>query len=156
MLFPAAKIELVYQDETGSRAALTVSVPASSSVATAVSAGSALAAVVAPLTGAVLVNLRISYQMWPETSTPAEDGSSIVRRGVWYFAPLSSGPYELIEVPGIREELFITIEPDTGLIVDSTLAQVIAFNDAITTGIATNVFGDDLDAFIVAYRQSRV
>jgi hypothetical protein len=149
-------VELVYQDESGSSAALTIRLDASSTVAAAVIASAALAAVVAPITGAVLVRQRIKYEMRPEAPSLAELGSSIKRQGAFFFDCGSDIPLALVLVPGIRDAILVTTGFDAGISIDVSLTAVTTFVAALLDNGMTNPFGDAASSLSVAYRQSRV
>jgi len=156
VLIPSAKVELVYQDETGSTAALTFNVPASSTVAAAASSANDLAAVVASITGCVLVRRRITYRLREDDMPSPEDGASITRRGVFYYAVDPPSPDGLVEIPGIKDSVFLTDGPTAGYQIDRDNADIIAFNDAVLAIGACNPFGDAFTALVIAILESRV
>jgi hypothetical protein len=69
---------------------------------------SALASILAPLTGAVLIRQRIIFKSVAVPQDVADVGSSIKRRGVFYFASDDDMSVTLVEVPGILEEMILT------------------------------------------------
>jgi hypothetical protein len=149
-------VELVYQDESGSAAALKLFLAASSTVAAAVSASDALAAAVAPITGGVLVRRRIVYQMRPDDPGSPEAGTSIKRQGVFFFDCGSAASDAIVTVPGIRDELLVTSGPSEGVEIDATLSAITTFVDELIADGATNPFAEAITSLVLAYRQSRV
>jgi hypothetical protein len=150
------KCELVYLDESGSTAALTFSFPIDTLTATALSAAEALGAVVASLTGCVLVRLRIKYSFTRDDFASPDVGASVVRRGVFIFDCGTDTPQALIEIPGLRAEFYVTGGTGDGIVIDTENGTVIDFVTAIETGNYTNPFADDILTLSAAYRQSRV
>ncbi len=156
MVQSSPKFELIYQDESGSTAALTVSFPIGSTVAEALDAATALGASVASLTGAVLVRLRIKYTYTRDELTTPDVGASITRRGIFIFTTDEVTPLCLIEIPGIKDSLFVTSGFGAGFIIDDSNTDVIAFVAQMIALPACNPFGDEALALDVAYLQSRV
>lgn len=156
MLKPCAIVELVWQDETGSTSATTVFAPSSATVSEIDASATALASILLPLSGAVLVAQRIKYQWVPETPVAAADGSPIVRAGAFFFNTGEDTPMELIMVRAVKEAIISTDEPGAGVSIDTGHSDVIAFLDTVIDGIFTNPFADDIVSFEDAYIQSRV
>lgn len=156
MLKPAANVELVWQDETGSTAVTMLHAPSSATVDDIDASATALASILLPLTGCVLIKQRIKYINQTVPRTEPADSTPIVRSGVFYFSvdpPSSDG---LINVPSIKESVISDVEPFAGVGIDRDNADVIAFVNAVLAGDVTNAFGDAFTALVAAYRQSRV
>lgn len=143
-------------DKSGSTGALTVHIPTSSTVAEAHSAALALWASVTPLTSCVLVKVRIKYKMREEAIATPDAGASIKRRGVFIYECGDGVPLALIEIPGIKDAVLSTVPPTDGYLIDAADAGVIAFDDAVISGLFTNPFADDIASLVTAYLQSRV
>jgi hypothetical protein len=116
---------------------------------------SALASILAPLTGAVLIRQRIIFKSVAVPQDVADVGSSIKRRGVFYFASDDDMSVTLVEVPGILEEMILTTGNGAGVLIDLS-------NGYISTLIATIIetpicdpFGVLMGHILAAYRQSR-
>lgn len=157
MLVPITpSVDLVLMDETGSTGAVSFHLPLGTTVATAVSAANALAAVVLPVSGCVLVRRRIVYKYKEQPVPSADVGASIVSRGVFFFDCGTDSPNAVIDIPGIRDEVFITTGAGAGIVIDPTLPSVSDYISAIVDNGASNPFADDVVGFIEAYLQSRV
>lgn len=148
-------LELQYVDETGTKAATTVKYPLGTTVAFMDAQAEALASLIAPITGCVLIRQRIIYKA-VETPKPVPDtGSTITRQGVFIFITSDDTPDGLVAVPGILDEVISDVEPFAGVSIDITNSDVIAFLDLVLAGSFTNPFGDVLTSLAAAYRQSR-
>jgi len=156
VLKPAAIVELVWQDETGSTASTMLSAPSSSTLDDIDAAATALASIIAPLTGAVLVKIRIKYRSQTVPRTEPVDSTPIARSGVFYFSVDPPSPDGLVNVPSIKESVISDVEPFAGVAIDRDNTAVIALSNAILAGGVTNPFGDAFTALVAAYRQSRV
>jgi hypothetical protein len=149
-------VEMIYQDASGSTAALTFRVPIGSTVSTALGAANALGAVVAPLTGCTLVKLRIKYILREaEPATPA-DGSSVKRCGVFIYDNIDTTHQALIKVPGILDSVLRTDEPGAGVLIDTDNSDIAVFDGVVVADGFCDPFGTDLGTLVAAYRQSRV
>jgi len=156
VLRPNAVVELVWQDETGSTASTMLNVTSSSTVEDIDAAATALASIVLPLTGAVLIKQRIKFKNETVPRTDPADSTPIVRSGVFYFSVDPPSPDGLITVPSIKESVISDVEPFAGVGIDRDNSDIIAFVDAVLAAGVTNVFGDAFTALVAAYRQSRV
>lgn len=150
------KVELVYSDESGSTAALTFSFPIGSTVATALSASEALGAVVAFLTGCTLVRVRIKYTYHRDDMSTPDDGASVARRGMFFFDCGTDNPPAVIEIPGLRDDFYVTSGVGEGILIDTANTTIADFVTAIEAGNYCNPFADDIVSLAAAYRQSRV
>lgn len=156
MLKPAANVELVWQDETGSTAVTMLHVPSSATVDDIDASATALASILLPLTGCVLIKQRIKYINQTVPRTEPADSTPITRSGVFYFSVDPPSPDGLINVPSIKESVISDVEPFAGVGIDRDNSDVIAFVDAVLAADVTNAFGDAFTALVAAYRQSRV
>lgn len=156
MLKPNAIVQLIWQDETGSTAATQLSCPSSLTVEEIDASAMALASILLPLTGAVLVKMHIKYVSQTVPRTEPANSTPVRRSGVFFFSVDPPAPDGLIFVPSIKESVISDVEPFAGVAIDRDNADVIAFADALLTNNATNVFGDALTALVAAYLQSRV
>jgi len=156
VLRPNAVVELVWQDETGSTASTMLNVTSSSTVEDIDAAATALASIVLPLTGAVLIKQRIKFKNETVPRADPADSTPIVRSGVFYFSVDPPSPDGLITVPSIKESVISDVEPFSGVGIDRDNSDIIAFVDAVLAAGVTNVFGDAFTALVAAYRQSRV
>lgn len=148
-------LELQYVDETGTKGATTVKYPLGTTVAFMDAQATALASLIAPITGCVLILQRIIFKA-VETPKPVPDmGSTVKGQGVFFFSTSDETPAELIAVPGILEETISDDEPGAGVSIDITNSNVIDFIDAVLAGSYINPFGDAVTALVTAYRQSR-
>lgn len=156
MLKPCAVVELIWQDDSGSTSATTFYAPSSATVIEIDASATALASILVPITGCVLVKQRISYKWVPETPSIASGGAPIRYTGVFYFNTSPSTPDGLIMVHSIKDEVISDVEPFAGVSIDRDNSTVIGFVDAILAGAVTNPFGDAFTALVAAYLQSRV
>jgi len=156
VLKPSAKVELVWQDATGSTSATTLWVPSSSTVAEIDADATALASILASLTDAVLVRQRITYISVEETPASASGAAPITRTGSFFFNTPDDGPIADIFVKAIKDDIIETSGVRSGYGIDVTNSDVIAFINAVVDNGVCNVFGDDIHAFIDAYLQSRL
>lgn len=155
-VFLTPKVELVYQDASGSTAALTFRVAPGSTVSEAVTAAEALAASVSSLTGAVLVRRRIRYEARPDSPGVAAAGSSITHTGAFYFDTGSDIPGAIVTVPGFNDALLLTGDPCCPFCIDRENADILTFVDALVAAGICNPFGDACTILTMAYLISRV
>lgn len=156
MLKPSAVVELVWQDASGSTAATTLHAPSSATYADIDASATAMASILASLTGAVLVRQRIKYISVPEAPVPASGGASIRRTGAFFFGTGDDTAIALIIVHAIKASLVISMGVGAGVGIDIGNSDVIAFINAVIDNNVTNPFGEDVDQFEAAYMQSRV
>ncbi len=156
MLKPSAVVELIWQDASGSTAASTCFAPSSSTVADIDAGVTALASVVAPLTGCVLVKQRIKYVSAPFDPVLLTSGSPITRTGVFFFSTGSSSPDGGVVVHGVKEAILLTDGPAAGVGIDLANSDVLAFAAAIIDNGLSNPFADVFVSLFAAYVQSRV
>jgi len=156
VLKPSAVVELVWRDETGSTASTLLSCPSSATVEEIDASATALASILLPLTGAVLVKQRIKYISQTIPRTEPVDSTPIRRSGVFFFSTDDDLPDGMVTVPSLKEGVISATEPDAGVGIDVSNADVVAFVDALLTNGATNPFGDAFASLITAYVQSRV
>lgn len=156
MLVPTALVELVYSDGSGSNGALTLHTSAAHTVAEIASEALALGAIVASITGCVLVRLRIKYTVRIDDSPPAAIGSSVKRRAVLFLNTTDTTPLALVEILSPLDSIFLTLGPSAGYEIDASNADVTAFVVELIAEGATNVFGDAISSYNAGYLQSRV
>jgi hypothetical protein len=148
-------LELQYVDATGTKGATTVKYPLGTTVAVMDAQASALASLIAPITGCVLIRQRIIYKAVADPRDVPDTGSTVKSQGVFFFSTGDDTPYEVVGVPGIDEEVISDVEPFSGVSIDVTNSDVIAVLDVVLAGIYSNPFGDDIASLVTAYRQSR-
>ena len=149
-------VELIYSDASGSTAALVAHFPIDTTYAAAASMASALGAVVASISGCVLVRQRIKYVRVVDSSPPAAIGSSVKRRAVLFFGCGTDLPLALVEIVSPLDSIFLTSGPSAGYEVDLTNSDILAFRDVLIANDATNPFGDAIVDIQSGYLQSRV
>jgi len=116
----------------------------------------ALASIIAPLTGCTLIRQRIIFKAVSETATVADVGSSIKRRGVFYFGSEDGEAVTLVEVPGILESALQSTGNGAGVLIDLDNVDIAAIVDTILAMPITDPFGNEMAELLAAYRQSRV
>lgn len=156
MLRPSAVVELVWQDASGSTAATTVWANSSLTVEQIAANAETLAAIVASLTGAVLVRERIQYRSAIGATSPASGAASIKRTGIFFFSTGDDTPLALVSVPAIKDSLLETSGPREGIGIILTDSDVDTFANAVIDSDITNPFADDIIGLPDAYLQSRV
>jgi len=156
VLKPSAVVELVWQDASGSTSATTIHAPSSATVIEIDASASALASILMPLTGCVLIKQRIRYIWVPDEPVVASGGTSVLHTGSFFFATEDDNPIALIVVRAIKDEVLVDSGPTAGYAIDTDNTDVIAFENAVIDGMVTNVFGNDAIELITAYLQSRV
>lgn len=156
MLRPNAVVELIWQDETGSRASTMLNVPSSSTYDEIDASASALASILVPLSGASLVATRYKYRFEVNPRVEPENSTPISRSGAFFFSTDADLPDGFINVPSITEGVISGSEPGAGVEIDVGNSDVVAFVASVLTAGLTNPFGDAIAALVAAYRQSRV
>jgi hypothetical protein len=151
-----AVVELVYLDDSGSRGAVTMHVDATSLATDIAAEAEALAAIIAPVTGCVLVTERIKYRIVQVPPLPDATGVSVKRVGAFFFSTNPPLPDAIITLPGILDSILETTGACAGYCIDVSNSDVISFVDAVIALNATNPFGDDITDLNAAYLQSRV
>jgi hypothetical protein len=143
-------------DETRSTAAVSVRLELGSTVTDADAAATALASVVLPVTGCVLVRQRVVYKFVAETPEAAAAGSTIKRSGVFIFDCVDDEHQALIEIPGILDSVLVVTEPGVGVLIDTSNADVAAVIEELVAEGVCDPFGNEIASLAAAYRQSRV
>lgn len=149
-------IELQYQDNTGRKAAFQMHCRPDTTYSSADASATALASVVASITGATLVRQRIIFKAVATPKETAAEGSSVKRQGVFFFEGVDELFQGLIGVPAFDEDKYRQDEPGAGVLVNLEDSYVIAFIEAYLSLEWTNRFGVVMHRLITAYRQSRV
>jgi hypothetical protein len=144
------------RDASGSTAALAIHLKISSTIADIDASASALASIILSITGAVLVRTRVQYRAVNDTPTPAAEGSSIKRCGVFIFDDDTALMQKLIAVPGLLDSTLQSVEPGAGVLIDLTNADISSWLSAIGAAGTVNPFDVICETLIAAYRQSRV
>lgn len=156
MLKPSAVVELVWQDASGSTSVTTLNAPSSATYADIDADATALASILASLTGATLIKQRIKYVSVPEAPVSASGGASIKRTGVFFFSTGDDTAIALITVHAIKDDIVVDSGTGAGVMIDAGNSDVISFVNAVIDGSVSNPFATDITAFITAYLQSRV
>lgn len=116
----------------------------------------ALASLIAPLTGAVLVRQRIIYKSVAVPRLAAIEGSAVRKQGAFIFEDDAGTHNCIATVPAIVESAIMSTGPGAGVLIDQSNADIIAFVETYLGGIWTNPFADDMSVLVAAYLQSRV
>ena len=156
MLQVTAVVELVWQDSSGSNAVTQLRYLASLTHDEIASDAEAFGAILASLTGCVLIGIRIKYRSEPALPVLLTGGSPITRTGIFFFSTGSSTPDGLISVPAIKDSVVLSDGPSAGAGIDLSNSDVIAFGDAVVANGISNPFADLFTALFAAYIQSRV
>jgi hypothetical protein len=156
VLKPSAVVELIWQDETGSTASTTLSAPSSLANEVIASDAEALGAILASLTGATLIKIRIKYVSVPEEPVTASGSTPITRTGIFFFSTGPSTPDSLVSVPSVKDSIVLDSGPSAGVGIDLSNSDVITFGAAVVDNGISNPFADDFTSLFAAYIQSRV
>lgn len=148
-------LELQYVDETGTKGTTTVKYPLGTTVAVIDASATALASLIAPLTGCALIRQRIIFKAVQEPRDVPDTGSLIHNAGVFFFSNGELQPMTIVSVPGILESVLKTTGVTAGYEIDDTNGDVSAFLVLVEDGIYTNPFGDDVIQLEAAFRESR-
>lgn len=148
-------LELQYVDETGTKGAVAVKYPLGTTVAFMDAQASALASLIAPITGCSLIRQRIIYKAVVEPREVPDTGSIVHNVGAFLFFTGVDTPMEIVTVPGILDSVLKTSGPTAGYEIDESNSDIEAFLDLVEMGFYTNPFGDDVIQLQAAYRQSR-
>lgn len=156
MLKPTATVELVMRDETGSTSALTLFAPVSKTVEEIDAAASAVASILASISGAVLVAQRIKYRNAEETRLIPAGSTPLHERAAFIFETGDFTAYGLITVPSIKDSIMLTDGFGAGYIVDTSLTIVSDFITQVLALPLCSPLGDVAISLVSAYRHSRV
>lgn len=156
MLQPSATVELIWQDETGSRATSTLWAPSGLAVSVIEADALAFASIVEPLSGCSLVGIRIKYRTAFEPGIMADGPNPTTRAGVFLFTDDSGDVNGIATVPGIADDVLATDGPGAGILIDVTNESVSDFVTAVLDAGLCNPFAVPFVDLRIAYRQSRV
>lgn len=148
-------LELQYVDETGTKGTTSVKYPLGTTVAVIDASATALASLIAPITGCSLIRQRIIFKAVQIPLDVPDTGSLVHSAGVFFFSNGEDNPMTIVSIPGILESLFVTSGPTAGYEIDDANSDVDSFLTLVEDGIYTNPFADDVIQLEAAYRQSR-
>ena len=153
VLKPTLTIEITFRDNDGARASTEVTLPGATTPANAVSFATALIALIAPLSDAVVTgyNIIIGYT---ENAIPTIPSSDVENKGVFLFNA-ANGIKSSISIPSIVESVLQANNRD----IDQSALDVADFVLAMTGGLSgvspANAGGSDLVSVRDAYKQNR-
>jgi len=150
------RLELIVRDATGSQGAILLNLQPATTVAEADTFLSGGVSAFLALTGCTLVATRLVYKVEVDIPSPAADGSTIKRTGVFVFDCADDTHQTLVAVPGILDSVLVTTEPGAGVLIDTELADVGDFLTELFSVPITDPFANDIASLVAAYRQSRV
>jgi len=156
MLRPSATVELIMQDASGSKSAVTLFASSELAVSTIAANAEAFAAILAPLTGCVLVGERIRYKTAYEAGIVPDGPNLCSHAGVLFFSTEDSESATLINIPGISDDVFITDGPGAGAIIDLTNANISDLVTAVLDAGFCTPFAVPLLDVSTGYLQSRL
>lgn len=155
MLGQSAFVELVYEDASGSQAAVMLHFPLTTEVSEVVASSNELAAILASLTDSVLMIRRIKYKNQLIPLGSVSDAGSVAQQGVFYFAVDIPNPDTLLSIPGIKSEMIESTGTFAGYRIDSSNGYIASFIALVVESGFTNPFGDDIRSYVTGYLQSR-
>jgi len=156
VLRPNAVVELVWQDESGNTAVTQLNAPSSLTYAEIAADAQSLAAILASLTGAVLIKIRVKYSTAFEAPVPVISGTPITRTGLFFFSTGTTTPDTAISIPAVKDSIVVSTGPTSGIGIDLSNSDVIAFGDDVIANGISNPFADAVVSLFAAYIQSRV
>lgn len=156
MLRPSATVELIWQDESGNTATTTLSAPSDLTVSEIDADATALASILLPLSGCILIGTRIRYKSAFEAPVPATGSTPITRTGIFFFSTDGDNSDTLVSVPAIKDSIILSDGVSIGVGIDTMDSDVLAFITAVIDNGISNPFADDITGFVSAYLQSRV
>jgi hypothetical protein len=148
-------LELQYLDASGSKGTVLMRAPLGTTYAEMDDGAMALSSIIAPLTNAVLIRQRIIFKSVAVPQDVADVGSSIKRRGVFYFASDDDNSVTLVEVPGILDEMIETTGNGAGVLIDQSNGYISSLIATIIETPICDPFGVQMGHILAAYRQSR-
>lgn len=146
---PYAEVTYTFLDETGSKATTNFYAPAATPVADLITAADALRALLAALTGCIIVGQSITYGSVENAPTAAAAGSRVENKGLFVMGT-AAGKFARFQVPGILQAL---LTPEGRI--DEDLADPAAFLVAVAGAPWTDSNGSDLTTLSKAYQRFR-
>jgi len=153
---PAALIELVWRDETGTTAETVLHISSALDHHVIADAAEAVSAIMAPLTGAVLVRYRIKYQWLPDERLAPAGDTRITSCGMFFFSAGPSAIDGAIVVHSLKPDVLAVDGPLAGVGINLADSRVIDLASAVIDNGITNQFADVYVSLFAAYMQSRV
>jgi len=129
--------------------------PLSSTVDAIFASGLALAELIAPVTRAELLRVRVIFKAVATPRAAADGDSPIWRSGAFFAQDSTEERKTIFTVPAILDTLLISDGCGAGLIInllDDDVAEVV--NQALALPL-TDPFGNEMASVFAAYRQSR-
>lgn len=150
------RVELIWQDESGSTSQVSLPLPIGTTYDEADASASALASVLASLTDSVLVRQRIEYKKQSETRATPVSGSTVKRQGALFFTTGDDTSDVIVLIPGIKSDVFQTDGPCAGYCIDLSNTDIVDFSAELISIGVSNPFADVITALVSGYLQSRV
>lgn len=140
------------RDETASSATMRGRTAPDTEADTALDALTGLASAVSAISGCIPMRVAISYKSLFLPVLAPVMGANSADQGVFIFQAGDSG-LAFLSVPGISTDVLGSSGCFGDVSIDSSNTSIIAFIDAISSGIWTDPFGVDLATFKIAYRR---
>lgn len=134
-------VSLTLADETGSASKMRFWSKNGLEAATVMGAADNIRLLLSSLSSAVCTRQSVTYPYFNEAPAPAVPGVEVEKVGVFVFTSATDGQYVIVEVPGILDECIVQDGWNAGLQIDETNVSVIAFVEAITSGLYCTPFG---------------
>jgi hypothetical protein len=144
------------QDASGSTSAITLSCSSSLEPDVIAVDAEALAAIIAPLSGAVLTKIRIRYRSGPSEPVTASGSAPITRAGAFFFTTADDNPLAVTIIRALKDEFIVETGFGDGVLIDTSASPIEDLVTALIDGGYTNVFADDITGLAAAYLQSRI
>lgn len=150
---PVQKITFTFRDNDGAESTTEVVIPGATTPANAVTFATALRALIAPLSDAVIVSMNIILGYY-ENAIPTIPSSDVENKGL-FLLNAANGIQSSIAIPSILESVLQSNNKD----IDQAASDVSDFIDAMTAGLSSiqpsNLSGADLVGVKDAYKQNR-
>jgi len=148
-------LELQYVDSTGSKGTVTMKALPDSTVDAIFASGLALADVIAPVSGARLLRVRVIFKAVATPRVAADGDSAILHAGAFFAQDDAEERKTIFSVPAILDSLLISDGCGAGLIIDLLNEDVAEMINLALALPMTDPFGNEMASVFAAYRQSR-
>ena len=148
-------LELQYVDSSGSKGTVTMKAPLDATVDTIFADGLSLAALIAPVTSAELLRVRVIFKAVATPRVAADGDSAILHAGAFFAQDEAEERKTIFSVPAILDSLLISDGCGAGLIIDLLNEDVVEMINQALALPMTDPFGNEMASVFAAYRQSR-
>jgi hypothetical protein len=129
--------------------------PLDATVDTIFADGLSLAALIAPVTSAELLRVRVIFKAVATPRVAADGDSAILHAGAFFAQDEAEERKTIFSVPAILDSLLISDGCGAGLIIDLLNEDVVEMINQALALPMTDPFGNEMASVFAAYRQSR-